>query len=718
MAEITRQTLARYAFFEQARQTSNHIEDALVPLVLPALAGKAHTVFSAEGLAHELAPLFGPSLVLSIAECLVDPLLRQGYLCREVSTEGGAIYSYSDKINELPLTDSASRAEHDLNEIMRAFTTYVEVYRPLKPLPESAEQIRGLFIDWITTVECCQILEVEFNDALQGKALNTRQLQRVPEPLRMLFSAFVSWLSRERPPLFDKVLNLAELGLVIDLVSEIRLPSRKSKRVSLTVILDSRILLELLGLYGPSSQTAVQRLVALCKNYGITAASLVHLVDEVREICYNVINSPTEYFPGSVNEAMRRYPDILDRLKKVFQAPDVHLRREGVVIYPYTQTHNVNANNFFTDADIRRFADSLPYDRAKANMAKRDAWSLAHAVRRQNGVHSSNVYEARCLVLTRSHLFAAAAKRFLQDDKMGYPGYAVVPVMELRHFSTMFMLSFGSEVGRNVIRSELVATCDRIVRVSPDLTRRIRAVLGKMNLLSEERLEAALDDPITLTAFSLATGNDPSVVTAENSAALLEVMRTAATKDEELRHRQAELALEEQHRQALEAQQIVTGHREAELAAFKTQAEQRQAEATKAQKRLSDEALGGAAFVADRIRRQVNFCWSGIIGLVICLSLGVFADMMYDFTGLASPFQVGAGLLLGFGGLYLTVSNYIPSLAPIQLKPALTRWVANRELRGKAPAELRTKVFWDLGMIPKGDPTDRPETKTGDYGTE
>lgn len=692
MGEVTRQTLARYAFFEQARQTSNHPEDALLPLILPSLAGRGHTVFSAQELAEALEPLLGKGLVLSLAESLVDPLVRHGYLHREASLEGGAIYTYTARVNELPVAESISRAETELSEILSAFDLYLEASRTIAPLQFTPERVRELFVDWATTVESQEVLDVG-TLAQSEFSGNIRRADAVPENLRLLFSAFVSWLARERPTLFDKVLTFAELGLVIDLVSEIRLPTKKVRQVNLTVILDSRILLELLGLYGPSSQATAQRLVALCRKHGIAVATLVHLVDEVREICFNVLNSPTEYFPGSVNEAIRLHPEILEILRRVFQNPDVHLKREGVQIYPYTQTPNINAERFFTDQDIRRFADNLPYDRSKANMAKRDAWSLAHAVRRQNGVHSSNVYEARCIVLTRSHVFAASAKRFLQTDQMGYPSYAVVPVMELRHFSTMFMLSFGNELTRSVIRSELVASCDRIIRMSPDLTRRIRAVLGKIEGLEPAQLEAALEDPTVLTAFTVATGNDPSIVTAQNSAALLEVMRTAAAKDEELRHKSAERALVAQHEQALQLERVAVEAKAAEVEELKRVARAQQVEAARLQDEMTEQLDISAKLLARRVERQVNFYWGMLLILLFSCAAGAFIDMLYDFTSLSSPIQLIAGLAIGASALFLTLGSVLPAFSVVNLRPRLVAWTASRQLGADTPDDLRKRVL-------------------------
>jgi hypothetical protein len=92
----TRQTLARYAFFEQARQSTTYsgVADALLPLVLPGISGKANTIFSADALSKELAPLFGTDLVINVAESMVEPLARAGYLKSVYSEADGSVYIY------------------------------------------------------------------------------------------------------------------------------------------------------------------------------------------------------------------------------------------------------------------------------------------------------------------------------------------------------------------------------------------------------------------------------------------------------------------------------------------------------------------------------------------------------------------------------------------------------------------------------------------------
>lgn len=697
----TRQTLARYAFFEQARQSSNYsgVTDALLPLVLPSISGKANTIFSANTLSKELAPLFGTDLVINIAESMVEPLARAGYLKQIHSEEDGFVYKYTEKCNFIPISSSFSDAERDLASITAALVDYIAASRPLKPIQDSPNELREKFIDWITTIDTVALSDSSARlPENAGPTKAARAADNISDQLAILFPSFVSWLSREREGTFQKILTLNELGLVIDLVSEIRLPTARSKKVNLIAVLDSRILLELLGLYGTASRESAVRLLEMCKTYGVSVITLVHLVDEVKEITHNVVQSPGYPYPGSVNEAIQLHPEIREIAKRVQASPDYHVRAAGVTIVPYTQLHEKRAEQFFTEKNIREFTELLPYDKTKVNMAKRDAWSLAYAVRRQNGSHSSQVYESKCIILTRSPLFITTARKYLRSDAVGYPGYAVIPIMELRHFSTMFMMSFGSEVTKKVLRSELVASCDRVVHASPDLTRRIRSVLGKMQSLPEEQLNAALADPTTLAEFALVTANDPSVVTTDNSAALLEVIRTAAKKDEELRHLDSERRLQDEYEAKLLSEKKRSDDKDQLIKQLEIDNRKRDEEGLATANQLDFQMELSADLVAKRVTDEVNVYWFGIIFVALVLAVSLATDSILHFTKLTTWIQIVVSVALACLAFYSVILPFIPRLGPDRLRSFLTRRVARRELARLQHDGIRAKVLMRLKL--------------------
>ena len=560
MPSYRRQTLAAYGFFENARREHKYTEDALVPFILPSIAGKAGEIFSAEQLAKELEPVFGPELVLHLAESLVETLTRGGYLKRGASGPKGSLYLYTDKTSEIPLSASVSRAEEDLGSITSALKSYLNQTTLLKPIDKTDDELANDFADWITTVD---------SPSLPGTgALNRKGLSRASstsqsgfdlshQQLELLFSSFVTWSARERLDLFEKIAVFAEIGLVIDLVSEIRVPTLRHKRVDLSIVIDSTVLLELLGLCGPLLQRSARRLMEMCKKYKIGAYTLTHLVDEVSEICYSVINNPNGGYAGSVSDAIRKFPGTVELVRQVYKSPDTCIKAIGITIVTYSNSSNSLSTKNFDANNIAQFCDYLGYDRTKPIMAKRDAWSLAYAVRRQGGIHTSNLYESKCIIITRSPVFAARSRLYLKSEGL-YPGFAVTPVMELRHFSTMFMLAFGTGATENVVRAELVASCDKIVRASPGLTQKIKSVLERINKFSEDQLESVLSNPTMMAEFTLATGNDPAVVTPQNGETLLEVIRSAAVKDERLKFQERENERDAEHHLQLKKSEAAT----------------------------------------------------------------------------------------------------------------------------------------------------------------
>ncbi len=695
-----RQALSRYAFFQQARQTSNRPEDALIPLILPALSGKAGEVFVSDELAKQLTPLFGSDLVSDIAASMVEPLARSGYLERVTTIEDGSIYNYSDKVNSIPISASLSSADRDLHDIMMALADFISVTKSLKPITDDPSVLRDKFVDWITTIEASTLLS---NDESDNPPYNSKQIDTtvddtitLPPYSTLVFSSFVRWLYRERYNVFEKVVNFTELGLIIDLVSEIRFPTKKLNKVNLNVVLDTRILLELLGLYGDAAQQSIQRLLGLCKKYGVSVCTLTHLVDEVKSIAHGSLENPSSCGYGSVNEAAIFHRNVKTILRKVYAAPDALIKAHGITISPYTISPDKTSERFFTGDDIARFTDELPYDKAKPNMAKRDAWSLAFAVRRQNGSHSSLVFDSRCMVLTRSPVFVTSARRYLRSDHVAYPSFAIIPVMELRHFSTSIMLAFGSNATRDFVRAELVASCDRVLRISPDLTNRIRAVLHDFGKLTEDQIDAALSDPATLAEFALTTANDPSIANSANSAQILNVVYSVGTKDHELRSIEAERKLKEEHAAELEAERRRTVDKEKEIEQLRLSSFQQAEQVGVLQNQLDAQFNINVNIISGAIKDKSDRVWVFIIGAIFVICVALAVDSVFHFTESGGLWARAAASILGIIVAYHTFAAFMPNIAPDLLRIKITRAIATKELSRIADPLLESAVLGRL----------------------
>lgn len=331
-------------------------------------------------------------------------------------------------------------------------------------------------------------------------------------------------------------------------------------------------------------------------------------------------------------------------------------------------------------------------------MAKRDAWSLAYAVRKQNGTHTSNAYEAKSIILTRSNLFISRASDFLRGDDFAYPPYATIPVMQLRRFSTMFLVTFGGDESESVIRSDLVSGCEDILRASPQLVNKIRSVLTSLEQLTHEEIDAALHDPTIVAEFAMSTGDDVALVSSDNGAALLEIIKNATQKDAELRYEEERKASAALHsveigdyagridKQANRIDDLENGiaERDADKVAL--------AASVLAQRDFT------ASVLARDITRRAQLFWKMILGLVIVISVLLGADVIWKYTGLNSTFGIVGAVVLAICLSYSFLLPFFPRLEPNRARIWFVQRALDAESVINEDADMLSRVRAKLGL--------------------
>src|SRR5579871_2942146 len=107
-----------------------------------------------------------------------------------------------------------------------------------------------------------------------------------------------------------------------------------------------------------------------------------------------------------------------------------------------------------------------------------------------------------------------------------------------RELATIAWLRTGLDSDQvNIPRFSLLATCERVLRLRPEVSRAVAAKLRQVT--SQEKLEQfklLLLDQRSLRKLADTTLNDEEVVTADNAEQLLELMRRATAEEERLKH--------------------------------------------------------------------------------------------------------------------------------------------------------------------------------------
>lgn len=681
--QYSRQTLASYALFDNARRIGQPPQHALVPLVLPFLAGKAGALFSPEALATALQQIFGSNFTGYSAEALAKSLTSEGYLREDKGSGDGAVYFYTEKVNELNIEENVSQAENDLDIILSEFFEFLSATTPLIRLNYTTDEWKDLFVRWSTTVDVSDKdgLQAWVDGFIASGKRDSLKLDGNMEPeekffgidkhVLVLFAAFTQWLSKNRSDIFAKVVTLAEIGFLIDLVSEIRDPVKSPPaKINLVVVLDGPVILDALGLMGPGRRLAADSMRDLCKRNGIRIIVLQHSLEEAREIVRAVLNKAAPARHGLVADTLRSDRLAERRAGNFLAKPDKMVGELGVQIVNANITSSYQSNQLFDDKLISDLAARLPYHDIGMNPRRtRDAQSVGFVMRRRGGFVTSDMFDARYVMLTRSVVLSKASGSFVTRNIEDYPSYAVPPAIEVRHFSTMFLLTFGTADGEKISRGELLSSCERVLKTSPQLIKKVRDTVEQLSLFTTEELDAVMTDPVALFEITAATGNDPEVVTIATAEALAKVIREAAAKDERIRHQKEARAVEQQHALALGS--VVDEREKARLSAATA--------SMVVQKNQTEAGLSADALVAEwtAIGRAR---WLAVVALFVLVSVIAAVEIVLDLSGAPLAIRIAVALCTLIVAGYSLSSRVIDKFSLMNLRS----WIISKTIAAKS----------------------------------
>ncbi len=698
MRHYSRQTLASYAFFDNARRSGNPPQHALVPLALPFLNGKAGEQFKPDVLASSLQQMFGPNFTAYSVEGLSKGLLDEGYIRSEDAHKDGAIFLYTDKVNDLNVEKSVSDAEADIDLILVEFHDYLYATTPIVKLTYTDDQWRDMFISWATTLDVSDKQglqswidgfiagEKKLSVNLDGNMDVEEKFFGIDRHLLVIFASFAKWLDANRADLFAKLATLAEIGFLIDLVSELREPVRgRPTKITLSVVLDGPVILDVLGLMGAGRKAAAVAMLKLCGKNSIPIIALHHSVEEARDIVRAVINKAAPARHGLVADTLKQDRLAERRAMKFLATPDQEIKAAGIQIINSDVTTSHTATERFSDTVIQDLAARLPYqDGYVGNRRTRDAKSVGFVMRRRNGHYTSDMFDSRYVMLTRSVALSKGAESYIKRNISDVPNYAVPPVLEVRHFSTMFLLAFGTSDGEEISRGELLSSCERVMKTSPKLMKKVRETVEQLSLFTKEELDAVMMDPVALFEVTTVTGNDPEVVSVDTAEALVRVIHEAAAKNERI-----------QHQKELRNRTKLHNHTVAGLKQEREAAKLTAATTNMALQKNQLEADATARVLINDAYAEARILWGVVIGVVLVLSVLAVANLFLDTQNLPLAIRiafVAAALILA---CYTLANRLIDQFSFLSLRRRIRAWRVNMKLR-KLPSGLVSNAIQTL----------------------
>lgn len=712
---IPRAALLFMATVDEARRTNEGPFRALAPLFSVALEAQRGEILSIERAVLVLQPIMGMGFTHHTFEQFIPSLEQTGWLVRVSGNSGQTAYRVSADLVPPLSEDAAQSSEQRLDDLYIAFQEFLKMTAPLLSLQTNAAAFKWNSFLWATSLDGTNKSRIrDYASSLEqgGKSslrLNDNQADdpqkftSVSRSVAVELAAFANWLLRKGRPEFQHIAALTELGLALEFVQELREPTlRASHKVNTVFVLDSPVLLDMLGLSGPSRQESLQVAVKALAARGAALVTLPHCLEEMAETLRSILQTPAHNRHGLTGDAMRRNPALEAIARGVSQRPDQAVKQCGVQILSFDPKSPINLASFPDDA-LDRFRNSAGWHApTKLIQRSRDALSVAFVMRRRNGIASSDLFDSKFILVTRNSTFTQFADIFVRRNS-GVPSFAVGPAVEVKTLAAHLWMRFGSAADRNIPQLQLISACDRLLASNGELLRKAERKL--VELKGRDVATAILSSDQAILDLVIATSGDADVLDGSNAEEIFRIVtRTAEEKGREHERAIGAVAVEDLRRKVIEAEEATENERrarlESSLRATRAEAEGRQAseEARRLrdqdERRIEEIASLIASAALGKAKRLVGATWA--VGTVLGgLTSAFFSDSLLTLqNGYIRFILAWAGVIVAAGSGLLGVrfmSGGRTDLAAF-CEAHYKRWLTRRALLQIRPDRDRERV--------------------------
>jgi hypothetical protein len=311
-------------------------------------------------------------------------------------------------------------------------------------------------------------------------------------------------------------------------------PVAPANSVSLTIVVDAPLALDYLGCSGKALKDDVRGVFTALKGIGCSFVVFPVSCTEMRRNLQAMLDKPPHRRHGYTHQAIARGEVLPDFVAAVVRDPETMLENAGIQVKHLSLDQYPHSHTYF---DAERYEDFLSTVNWVQDMDPRehDATCLALLMRLREGKHHSDVFRSRYIFVTRNTAFAKASRDYLLKSRLVGPAQQG-PIVPQRELATIAWLRTGLGADDRIPRSHLLASCERVLRVRPEVQEAVASKLAQVTPDKLEQFELLLQDHRSVRALADETLNDERVVTDENAERLLEVMRQAAIAEERERH--------------------------------------------------------------------------------------------------------------------------------------------------------------------------------------
>lgn len=530
---IRRRMLITYAVVSHEMVGSNDILSGLLPFFEPILVPKNGQIFDNTEFIREVAANTHWNLTVDVASQIVDRMARAKWLTRETAVQDDVIYRVTLPTS-LPSEGNAEKLMQ-LDRLVTQFSSFLATLPDPPPPISSFEETKELLLQWmVDSFSLPASARVPNGTSLTETTEIPNVDSRISPTEQYLFARFVVWVTNNDSELSKLLAEIGGAVMLTEVILHFRNPSSANRRqLRLSVFVDAPMIMDYLGLSGRTFRDSAAYTIDKFRNMGCTIACFSHSRDEIRDILMALTHSDHVSRFGPTADALRRKEITESQVAVTLASLDQQLKKARIEIVATTLGQLRSTRTFFPDELVEKLTNELGQSNYSAR--ERDAKSAAMVMRKRQGHRTSDLFDARVIMVSQNRRLCSAAKRVtIDDDLLGQ--WDIGPVIHRSDAAGALFLVMGSDEREKVSRAELLGICMNITRLRPRIVEEVKSqLIGLQSSLSEEDLDALLTDPRCAVALMDATVGADRVVDRSNVEKIVEVVKLSLLNEEQRR---------------------------------------------------------------------------------------------------------------------------------------------------------------------------------------
>lgn len=269
---LSQRAVRVFAAVEVLRDSQADIRHALASLFEPDLAKFDGQVFDGQKLADEINSQYHLGITTDVAEGFAPIFEEKKWLSKVVDGTNVAYIVTCQSYSEIP--KELTKFADQVTELARRFREFILEISPLNKIQKNDSELIDDLVEWLLTLDRANESELKSASTSYrvGKKivldLSERSEGGAHSEADFLSARFVDQLFKEKSPFIPLLIELAEVGLVTEVVRDFQRPIGPVRQSDLVVYLDAPLALDYLGLSGTAPKASVEAVLNGVKKLG------------------------------------------------------------------------------------------------------------------------------------------------------------------------------------------------------------------------------------------------------------------------------------------------------------------------------------------------------------------------------------------------------------------------------------------------------------------